>query len=145
MEKFITENRALVLLPHRASQGAKQKRHRVHTASIWSTRDRDAGYSRRGATHGCLVYFTGTNRQSARGRTLRKVAAAHTATGGIRRERTVSDTNQPPCNHSKQRSEVVRGSERGFPHCPCSTVTVSNDHFCDYATGLILLAATSQK
>lgn len=39
--------------------------------------------------------------------------------------------------------EVVRGSERG-PHVPAA-VTVSNDHFCDYATGLILLAATSQK
>lgn len=43
---------------------------------------------------------------------------------------------------SKQ-SQVVRGSERG-PRVPAA-VTVSNDHFCDYATGLILLAATSQK
>lgn len=46
---------------------------------------------------------------------------------------------------SKQRSEVVRGTEKGLPYCPRSRVTVSNDHFCDYATGLILLAATSQK
>ena len=127
VEKFITENQALVLLPHRASQRAKQKQHRVHTASIWSTRDRDADYSWRRATHGCLVYFTGTNRQSARGQTLRKVATAYTATGGIRRERTVSDTNRPVghcvrgnrhATTSKQRPEGVRGSERGLPTLP---------------------------
>lgn len=35
--------------------------------------------------------------------------------------------------------------ERQFVHRPGWGDTVSNDHFCDYATGLILLAATSQK
>lgn len=70
-------------------------------------------------------------------------------------KRMISDTNQTlgSMNEkklvmqtvSKQRSEVVRGTEKGLPYCPRSRVTVSNDHFCDYATGLILLAATSQK
>ena len=132
VEKFITENQALVLLPHRASPRAKQKQHRAHTASIWSARDSAVGYSWRGATHGCLAYFAGTNRQSARGQTLRKVATAHTATGGSHRERTVSDTNRPMghcvrgnrhATASKQRPEGVRGSERGLP-----TLSLQHSH-----------------
>lgn len=54
---------------------------------------------------------------------------------------------KPTRAHRHLQQAKVRGGEapQGAPHTPCSTDTVSNDHFCDYATGLILLAATSQK
>lgn len=79
----------------------------------------------------------------------------YTNTGRSNLERMISNTNQPLAHWVKKKSSCkpsaskgqrsLEAQKRGFPHCPCSRVTVSNDHFCDYATGLILLAATSQK
>ena len=94
-------------------------------AFIWSTRERDADYSWRWAMHSCLVLlYWNKSSVSKRTQTLSKMDIVYTATGGIHRERTISNTNQPMghwvrrnrhATNSKQRSEVVRGSERGLP------------------------------
>lgn len=73
----------------------------------------------------------------------REVISGHRAQRGERKRREMKEGKRRGGEEGNKRG--VKGWGGGSVRPLGCRVTVSNDHFCDYATGLILLAATSQK